>query len=103
MSETGEGEKDAKEGARADKRKEIPIISSPDAIIDPYTMMVLCFNAAVTYSAMMTSRRPPNITCLTVLGGNVHGAIRRTGRLDRSPLCRRWPQREWVVRVLRGR
>lgn len=103
VSKACKGKEDTKEGSRAYKGKEIPIISSPNAIIDPYTMMVLCFYATVTNSAMMTSRRPPNITCLTVLSGNVHGAIRRPSRLDRGPLCCWWPQREWVFGVLRGR
>ena len=103
VSEAGEGKEDTKEGSRAYKGKEIPIISSPNAIINPYTMMVLCFYATVTNSAMVTSRRPPNITCLTVFSGDVHGAIRRPSRLYRGPLCCWWPQRQWVFRVLRGR
>ena len=103
VSEARKGKEDTKESSRAYEGEEIPIISSPNAIIDPYTMMVLCFYATVTHSAMVTSRRPPDITCLTVLSGNVHGPIRRPSRLDRRPLCRRWPQREWVFGVLRGR
>lgn len=103
VSQAGEGEEYTKEGARADKGKKIPIIPSPNAIIDPYAMMILRFYAAVAYSTMMTSWRSPNITCLTILCGNVHSAIGRPCRLYCSPLCGRWPQREWIVRVLRGR
>ncbi len=99
MSEAGEHEENAKEGARAHKREEIPVVSSSNAVIDPYTMMVLCFYAAVTYSAMMTSWRPPDVACLTVLCGNVHGAIQRPGRLNCSPLCGRWPQAEGVIGI----
>ena len=75
VSETGEGKEDTKDGAKAHKGKEIPIISSPNAIVDPHTMMVLGFYAAVTYSAVVTSRRPPKVTGLTILCGNVHCAI----------------------------
>lgn len=103
VSETGEREEDTEKGARAHEGEKIPVVSSSDAVVDPYTMVVLCFYAAITYSAMVTSRWPPNIARLTVLCRYVHGAIGSPSRLYRSPLCSGRPQSERVVRVFRGR
>ena len=103
VSEAGKHEEDTKKGARAHKGEEIPVVSSSDATVDPYTMVVLSFYAAVTYSAMVTSWWPPNVACLAVLGGDVHSTIRCPGRLYGRPLCSRWPQSEWVIRFLSRR
>ena len=103
VSEAGKHKEDTKKGARAHKGEKIPIISSSDTTVDPYTMVVLSFYAAVADSAMVTSWWPPNVACLAVLCRDVHGAIWCPGRLYGRPLCRRWPQSEWVFGFLGGR
>ena len=63
--------------ACAYKAEEIAIVSSPDTIIDPHTVMIQALNAIVADPAMMASWRPPNVAGLTIFSRHVHSGVRR--------------------------
>ena len=70
-----EDEENSKQGPRAHEGKEVSIVSSSHAIVDPYAMVVLGLYAIVTYSAVVTPWRSPNVTGLAILGWDVHSCV----------------------------
>lgn len=56
-----------------DKCKEEPVVTPPNAVVDPDTVMVLCLNAVVAKATVMGSRWTPDVARLAVLCGHLHG------------------------------
>ena len=79
VPKTSKREEEAKDGARAYESNKIPIIASADAIVDPYTVVVLCLYAVVADPAMVTAWRPPDVASLAVFGRNIHRSSRGSG------------------------
>lgn len=75
MAKASKGEEYPYKGSCAHKREEVSIIPSAYAIVDPYAMVVLSLYTIVTYSAMVTSWRPPNVASFAVFGRDIHGSI----------------------------
>lgn len=70
------------DAAKTDKGEEISVVSSADTVVQPYTMMVLGFNAGVADSTVVGSWWTPDFASLTVLRRHFHSR----GRTARS--CR---------------
>lgn len=59
-------------------------------------MVVLCLDAIVTETAMVSARRPPQIACLTEFCWDLHRGRAGLGGLDKNPIVgwRCYPQ--WI-------
>lgn len=79
MTKAAKGEENAKKGSRRYECEEVAVISPPHAIVDPYTVMILRFDAIITRSTVMASRRPPDITRLAIFRGHIHGRVTGSG------------------------
>lgn len=76
MTNAGSEKVDSKKGSRSYKEEEIAVVASADTIIQPDTVVILCFDTVVTYAAVVTSRWSPDVTALTVLGRNLKETVR---------------------------
>lgn len=62
VTQAGEHQQQTQERGRCDKGKEVAVVPSANAIVEPHTVMVQGFNAIVADSTMITSWRSPDIT-----------------------------------------
>jgi hypothetical protein len=68
-------EQEAQKSERANKNKEVTVVATANAVVDPDTVMVLRLDTVVTDAAMMGARRAPDIAAFAVLCWNFHGCI----------------------------
>lgn len=71
---------------RRDEGEEIAVVSSSHTVVDPNTMMILSLDAVVTYPAMVTTCRSPDIASFAVLGWHFHCCCGRLSGLDHGPV-----------------
>ena len=72
LPQRGADEVHGEKGGRRHEGKEVSVVPPPDTVVNPNAMVVLGFHAVVTDAAMMGSGRPPEVTRLTVLRGDLH-------------------------------
>ena len=93
-------EEKAKHGDKADEAEKIPVVATSDTVIQPDAVVVQIFHAVVTSSAVVTSGWPPDVTCPTVLNGNIHGTC-HTRLLYHNPFGHWGPEIERIGRRVR--
>lgn len=98
MSEACKSEKDSQKGTGADKGEEVPVIAPANAVVEPNTVVILSVYAVVADTAVVATRRSPDVAGFAILYRYFHGCVRRARRLDPGPRSRRRRQGEWVVR-----
>ena len=76
--------------------KKVAVVASANTIVQPDAVMVLRINAVVANPAMVASGRPPDVTGLTVFGGDLEGPVRLIMRGDYDPLGQGWTRGEWI-------
>lgn len=81
----GHGE-EAQHHARRDEGEEESIVALPNAIVDPHAVVVMTVDAVVAESAVMPTRRSPDVTGPAMFDWHLHSSRFRLGRLDQSPV-----------------
>jgi len=71
---------------RRDEGEEVTVVSSSYTVIDPDTVMILSLNAVVTYPAMVTTCRSPDIAGFAVLGWHFHCCCSRLSGFNHGPV-----------------
>lgn len=61
-----------KYGCRADEGEKIAVVATANAVVEPYTVMVLGLNTVVAQAAMMSAWRTPQLARLAVLDRDLH-------------------------------
>lgn len=74
LSETRKGQVNAEKCTRGDERKEIAIIATANAIVQPDAVVIQCFDTIIAYSAVITSRWSPDVAGFAVFDRNVHSS-----------------------------
>ena len=97
MTETAEHKIETEQCARTHKAKEVAVVATANAIVDPHAMMILGFDTTVADSAVMTSRWAPYIAGLAVFSWDVQGSIESTSGFNRGPLRQRWWYSEGII------
>lgn len=62
----------SKNGCRADEGEKITVVATTNAVVEPYTVMVLGLNTVVAQAAVMSAWRTPQLACLAVLDRDLH-------------------------------
>lgn len=63
-----------KQGRGGDEGEEVAIVAAPDAVVEPYTVVVGGLDTVVAHAAVVRTWRTPNLACLTILGRDLHGS-----------------------------
>jgi hypothetical protein len=63
---------EAQQRPGGDEGKEKSVVALADAVVDPYTVVVVALYTVVTQSAMVPTRRSPDVACPTVLHWHFH-------------------------------
>ena len=71
--------------------EEVPVVSAPDAVVEPDAVVVRGLDAVVAHPTVVGSRGPPDVAGFTVLGRYLHRCGRRLCRLDERPIISRRP------------
>lgn len=83
--QTSDQEVHAKKCGGHDKCEKVAIVSSTNAVVEPYAVMILRLDTVVTDTTVMGSRRSPDIAALTELGWDFHGCVSAGCRNDHDP------------------
>ena len=74
LCETGSSKVETHNRSSCDEGEEVAVVATTDAIIEPYTVMVLRLDAIIAYSAVVASRWAPDIAGLAILDRHLHGS-----------------------------
>jgi hypothetical protein len=72
MSKTCKGQECTEKCTRGDKSEKVSIVATPDAIVQPNAMVIECFDTIIADSAVIASRRSPDIAGLAEFDRYVH-------------------------------
>lgn len=89
MSQAGEGQQKPEHSTSSDKTKEISVVASAHAVVEPDTVMIQRLNTVVANSAVVTSRGSPDVTRFAVLDRYVHGGSLRSRKSNHDPIIGR--------------
>ena len=72
MCNAGTDKKKSENGGRCDKGKEIAVIPSTDTVVQPYTVMILCFDTVIADTTVMGSRWSPDVASFAIFRWHFH-------------------------------
>lgn len=88
VRETGSNQKQGENRTRAHKGKEVAIVASAYAVVQPNTVVIQCLDTVVTDTTVVATRRAPDGTGFAVLDRYVHGSNVGRGQFDHDPVVR---------------
>lgn len=68
---------EGEDGGRCDKGEEVSVVALADAVIQPHAMVIVRLDAVIAKTAVVGTRRPPDVARPAVLDGKLHGGSRR--------------------------
>ena len=74
LDETKAEEEEPEDCTGCNEGEEISVIAASNAVVEPDTVMILGLDAVIAYSAMVSSRRTPDIASLAILGRDFHSS-----------------------------
>ena len=72
LCETGAGKIETHNRCDCDEGEEVSVVATTYAVVEPHTVMILRFDAVITYSAVVASGWAPDIASLAILYGHLH-------------------------------
>lgn len=75
MSEACKSEEDSQKGTGADKGEEVAVVAPANAVVEPNTVVILSVYAVVTDTAVVATRRSPDVAGFAVLYRYFHGCV----------------------------
>lgn len=81
MDKRGGDEVHGKDGACRNEREEVSVISAAHAVVEPYAMVIMSFDAVIAEATVVSPRWPPDIAGAAMFNRHLHRSgcpIRRT-------------------------